>query len=129
MKEPQNWDLCTWMPKQLLQWYENVIIWNNNYFCNIDSVRFTWIQYQLGLRFWYKNHNLLITNNIHLWPPTQKCTLMASRFQIVFCLQAVCQLFEWLDHPFIWTVSLFERLVYPFVRNISPFVYMAALFF
>ena len=57
----------------------------------------------------------------YMWPLTRKPTLMAFHFHMAFCLQAVCQPFEWLGHLFARNISLFERLREPFVGNINLF--------
>ena len=49
-----------------------------------------------------------------LGPLTRKHTLTAFR------LQAVCQRFQQLGHPFAGNVSLFEQLRYPFIGYITP---------
>jgi len=56
-----------------------------------------------------------------LGPLTRKCTLMAFR------LQAVCQQFQQLGHPFAGNMSLFEQLHYPVIGYITPFERMLFL--
>lgn len=82
-----------------------------------------------------------------MWPLTEKHTLTAFRYQMAFCLQAICKsfrriciylnsfghlliknitLFEWLGHLFVENTSLFngKLLVYIFPWEITYFLWV-----
>ena len=50
-------------------------------------------------------------------------TSHATTCLMAFRLQAVCQPFEWLGHPFARNINPFELLSHPLIKNIKESVH------
>ena len=55
-------------------------------------------------------------------------TSHATTCLMAFRLQAVCQPFEWLGHPFARNINPFELLRHPLIKNIKLFEWPSHLF-
>ena len=55
-------------------------------------------------------------------------TSHATTCLMAFRLQAVCQPFEWLGHPFARNINPFELLRHPLIKNIKLFERLSHLF-